>query len=137
MCGDPATHKVGEVRLWNDPTNYLCCRHFTVVVWDCNGFPYGADEQVPEVDYSAEYREADESDTLPCPDETCGYCGRPPAGPTPEARAEVEKLKAHIAYMEDEKSTQLLITEDYSAALREMARRMARLRRVRQGARDA
>lgn len=61
MCGDPATHKVGEEvdGSFHNLTNYLCCRHFTVVVWDCEDFPYAAGEQVPEVDYSAEYSDTE------------------------------------------------------------------------------
>ena len=38
MCGAPATHKVGEEILWDDPhkmrhnlTAYVCCAHFTAI----------------------------------------------------------------------------------------------------------
>lgn len=39
MCGESATHKVGEEIMWDDPnpirhnlTAYICCRHFEQVM---------------------------------------------------------------------------------------------------------
>jgi hypothetical protein len=65
MCGDPATHKVGEqIDLpCHELTNYLCCLHFKTAVGDCESYPY---EQfvgeATEVDYSAAWRGQPEVD---------------------------------------------------------------------------
>jgi hypothetical protein len=46
VCGKPATHKLGEEILHDDPnpsrhnlTAYVCCEHFTMIVGPAAGCP--------------------------------------------------------------------------------------------------
>jgi hypothetical protein len=55
MCGDPATHKVGEQHdlSFQELTSWLCCWHFPAVMGtSCDDYPYARfAPRVTEVDY--------------------------------------------------------------------------------------